>query len=74
MSPFLVLGAGAGGLAVIVWLAMRVGSKSARLEALRADMKYRAKEHAYVETVLNRVNRMPERTVRLRLRRLGSKK
>lgn len=67
-AAFAVLGG------VIIVLAAKVGSKSARLDALRAELNQRARERKYADKVLDGVMRMDRPAVRRRMRRLADKK
>lgn len=67
-AAFAVLGG------VIIVLAAKVGSKSARLDALRAELNQRARERKYADKVLDSVMRMDRPAVRRRMRRLADKK
>lgn len=52
---------------VVIWLARREGSKSAKLAALKKEVADRAKEQAKANAILDNVRNFDEHTVRDRL-------
>lgn len=60
-------------LGLVVLLASKEGSKSAQLEALKAEIKKQAQERARAEKILNDVSNMSSDDVRKRLQDVSSK-
>lgn len=61
-------------LGLVVLLASKGGSKSAQLEALKAELKKQAEERAYAEKIKNSVSNLSDNDVRKRLREIASDK
>lgn len=60
-------------LSVVVLLASKNGSKAAQLEALKAEIKKRAKEQEHAQKIRDRVFSMDEYRVRSRLHDITNK-
>lgn len=58
---------GGGVLAVALWLASKNGSKSARLEALQAELKKQAEEQARAQRIMDKVSYLSGDDARRRL-------
>ena len=63
---------GGGLFGVALWLAAKNGSKSARLEALKAELKKQAEEQRRAQKIMDRVGRMSADDARRRLCELQS--
>lgn len=68
-----MIGGFIGLLGLVVFLASKGGSKAARLEALKAELKKRAEEQARAQKIINHVNNFNHDDVRNRLQHLSSK-
>lgn len=62
-----------GLLGVVVLLSAKNGSKSAQLEALRAEIKKQAQERARAEKILNNVSNLTTDDARRRLHEIATK-
>ena len=60
-------------MSIVVYLASKEGSKSAQLEALKAELKKRAEEQRRANETVDRVRNMSESDVRNRLHDVSSK-
>lgn len=69
----LVIVAFGGLMSVVVYLASKNGSKSAQLEALKAEIKKNAEEQRRANEAIDRVRNMSESDVRNRLSNLQGK-
>ena len=58
---------------VVIWLARREGSKSAKLAALKKEVADRAKEQAKANAILDNVRNFDEHTCRQRLHEIANK-
>lgn len=61
-------------LGLVVLLASKGGSKSAQLEALKAEIKKQAQERYYAEKIKNNVRNLSDYDVRERLRQIADNK
>lgn len=57
---------------LIVLLARKEGSKSAKLEAIKAELKRKAEEEAYAEKIANSVYNLDDDTARNRLHQVAN--
>ena len=60
-------------LGVALWLAYKYGKQTARLAALRRELKKRAEEQAYVQQIHNSVRHLSRRDVYSRLQNVANK-
>lgn len=70
----LVIIGGCGVFGIALWLASKNGSKSAQLEALKAEIKKQAEERYYAEKIKNNVRNLSDYDVRERLRQIADNK
>lgn len=60
-------------LGAVLWMACKEGSKAAKLEALKAEIKKQAQEQARAQKIFSSVEQLHAADVRRRLRNLSSK-
>lgn len=68
----IILG-GMGLFAVAIYLASKNGSKSAQLEALKAEIKKQAEEQRRANKIMDNVRSFDEHTVRQRLHEIANR-
>ncbi len=69
---FVAILCGGGLVGVALWLASKNGSKSAQLEALKAEIRKNAEEQARASKIMDCVSGMDEHTVRQRLHQVAN--
>lgn len=70
---FIAILCGGGLLAVALFLASKNGSKSAQLEALKAELRKQAEEQARAQRIIDNVNSLSADDARRRLHEIANK-